>query len=125
MRRVSEKNKQVRDTRTNDIFYTQSRQQQFREKLARDASNGGDTNLRIELQAKIREAVCEGKSREEVISEISQEEKFKRYEQFFETWVDHQINNYNKAQKGKLPIRPGYDSRENMYVKHEDNGEAR
>ena len=125
MRRITSKNKEVRDTRTEDIFYEQSRVQQFKDRLARNASNGGDTNLRIELQNKIRESVCSGKSKEEVISEISQEEKFKRYEQFFEIWVDHQISNFNKAQEGKLPNRPGYDGRENMYIKREDNGETR
>ena len=122
MARTTNKNKEVRSVRTSSIYYEKTREQQFREKLARAASNGGDTNLRIELQTLILNDVSNGKSKEEIIEGISKEEKFKRYEQFWETWIDHHMSNYNKAQEGKLS---GKEVRDIKYPRPTNYGEAR
>ena len=109
------------DIRNHAILDPEKKKNQFKEKMQRMAANGGDSNLRIEIQALIRQKVCEGKNKEEILDIIKNDNRFDRYEQFIDGWIEHHISNLQKAKEGKLPARPGYDKKDNLYIKREDD----
>ena len=62
-----------------------------------------DMHIRRGIQETIIARAAEGKPKEEIIEELSQNERYSKYEMFFESWTNHQIekNNIQKEKQSK------------------------
>lgn len=79
-----------RGANAKSIGYEHTRAEFFREKL-RQKANNEDTIIRTELQGIIVDRVNKGIDKEEIVNELASNERYTKYEQFFEAWVDNVI----------------------------------
>ena len=100
MKRSSPASKLNAKIRTDNLFQPEKQQKQFRERMARMASNGGDSNIRVELQRKIIKYINEGKKESQILELLKKEEKYDKYKDFFESWINHQMDRYKRQQEG-------------------------
>ena len=54
---------------------------------------------------------------------FGENELFSKLEIYFDSWIEHQMNNFEKAEKDKLPNRPVYDKKKNIYIEKNDGEE--
>lgn len=57
-------------------------------KVRQEEKQNSDTVLRIELQRKINVYIGEGKEKQEIIDELSKEEKYSKYLAYIPNWVE-------------------------------------
>ena len=79
-----------RGANAKSIGYEHTRAEFFREKL-RQKANNEDTIIRTELQGIIVAKVNDGIDKEEIINLLASNQRYSKYEQFFESWVDNVI----------------------------------
>lgn len=51
-----------------------------------------DTIVRMEIQEIIYYKVKEGRKKQEIIDLLTQDTKYEKYSNFFESWIDHRLN---------------------------------
>ena len=66
----------------------------FRKAYELEKSKDTDTVIRKEIHKIIRESVSKGKSKSEIIKELSKNDKFKKHESYFENWTNDQIKKF-------------------------------
>ena len=91
--------KRGRGVSADRILLEADRAKMFREKLAIKQADE-DMHIRRGIQETIMARVAEGKNKEEIIEELSSNEKYLKYETFFDSWASHQIEK-NNIQKEK------------------------
>ena len=75
-----------------------SKEIKFREKLKVRQDPNNDTTIRMDIHAIMQKGVEAGKSKEEII-ELLQEERFLKYSDFFESWIDDKMKKYKTVSK--------------------------
>ena len=67
---------------------------EFRERLKARENPNNDTTIRMDIHKIMQTGVESGKNKEEIIASLSQEERFLKYENFFESWIDDKMKKY-------------------------------
>ena len=100
-----------RGANAKSIGYEHTRAEFFREKL-RQKANNEDTIIRTELQGIIVARVNEGIDKEEIINELSSNQRYTKYERFFESWVDNVIRKNEIVRQRNETIRLNNEEKE-------------
>lgn len=89
----------IRGSSAEKIVHAEERARMFRQKLELKQANE-DTNIRTAIQAVISQGIDLGNSKEEIIAKLNENERFSKYQMFFDSWTQHQIDK-NVIQKQK------------------------
>ena len=100
--------KNTRGLSAKNIDSYNSRAAMFREKMRLKEENE-DTHIRTEIQAVISRGIQEGKNKEEIIELLSQNDRLLKYEMFFESWTQHQIDKANIQKEKNSNKEKDYD----------------
>ena len=93
--------KSIYQERANVEMYYSDLKKRFKDKLAveNNPKMQNDTAIRIELHTKISAYVSEGKSKDDILKEISSVEKYSKYIKYVPVWIDDKIKSKNTVRK--------------------------
>ena len=107
------KNEEVRIARTGSISYEEIQRKKFQERLARYASNDGDTNSRWKIQNEITEGldkidkkikenpeINRNEELEKLIKNLKNKPEYQRYIQYISIWVENKADKRQQSNKG-------------------------
>lgn len=85
----------ARNKRYGSLTSEYNKQRAYENKLTISNQNT-DTNTRYDMHKIILNGIIEGQSKEEILNELCKREDFKKYEIYFENWINDQ---YKKIKK--------------------------
>jgi len=75
-----------------------STEEGFRKRLAIKEDVNSDTHIRIEIHKIISDDIANGKNKEDIFKDLSNE-KYSKYNSYFETWIDDKIKKMEKKKQ--------------------------
>ena len=73
----------------------------YLKKKQEQKNTNSDTNLRQELQEKIKKLAEEGKGILEIVEILKKDGKYNKYKQFFISYAENQVSKVRKAERKK------------------------